>query len=268
MNKVKKYMPFFRASMMNMFIYRGTIWLWMLVDVFQFVMMIFLWKSVYQFNEVISGFTFNEMLIYFLLTNLFYVFTEVDAVFAMSEEIKEGRISLYLVKPISYKARLFTEILGRALGVLLLLTPIIIITGIVLTFIFNIAWTVTIIEVLVAILYIPLILLLMFEFSFFFGTLVIHTSNEFGLVIFMSVFTRVMSGQLIPLSFYPQYLLNIVQYIPFRFISYPPLILLDKVSIADALTGLLVLALWVIGFKIINHFVYKSSIKKMVVFGG
>ncbi len=268
MNKVKKYMPFFRASMMNMFIYRGTIWLWMLVDVFQFVMMIFLWKSVYQFNDVISGFTFNEMLIYFLLTNLFYVFTEVDAVFAMSEEIKEGRISLYLVKPISYKARLFTEILGRAMGVLLLLTPIVIITGIVLTFIFNIAWTVTIIEVLVAILYIPLILLMMFEFSFFFGTLVIHTSNEFGLVIFMSVFTRVMSGQLIPLSFYPQYLLNIVLYMPFRFISYPPLILLDKVSMSDALTGLAVLACWVIGFKIINHFVYKSSIKKMVVFGG
>ena len=268
MNKAKKYLPFFRASMMNMYIYRGTIWLWMLVDVFQFAMMVFLWKSVYQFNDVISGFTFNEMLVYFLLTNVFFVFTEVDAVFAMSEEIKEGRISLYLVKPISYKARLFTEILGRAMGILLLFVPIAILMGIALTFIFDIVWTVTLIQALVCLLYFPLILLMMFEFSFFFGTLVIHTSNEFGLVIFMSVFTRVMSGQLIPLSFYPQYLLNIVQYIPFRFISYPPLILLDKISIQDALMGLVILAAWVIGFKTINYFVYKASIKKMVVFGG
>lgn len=268
MNKMKKYLPFFRASMMNMFIYRGTIWLWMLVDVFQFTMMVFLWKSVYQFNDVISGFTFKEMLIYFLLTNLFYVFTEVDAVFAMSEEIKEGRISLYLVKPISYKVRLFTEIIGRAMGILLLMVPIALMMGIVLTLIFDIVWSISMIQVLIALLYVPLIFMMMFEFSFFFGTLVIHTSNEFGLVIFMSVFTRVVSGQLIPLSFYPQYLLNILQYIPFRFISYPPLVLLNKVSINDAIIGLAVLAAWVVGFKIINHFVYKTSIKKMVVFGG
>jgi ABC-2 type transport system permease protein len=268
MNKVKKYLPFFRASMMNMFIYRGTIWLWMLVDVFQFAMMVFLWKSVYQFNDVISGFTFKEMLIYFLLINVFYIFTEVDAVFAMSEEIKEGRISLYLVKPISYKVRLFTETLGRAMGVLLLMLPIAIIMGIVLTLIFDIVWTVTIVEVLVAVIFVPLIFMLMFEFSFFFGTLVIHTSNEFGLVIFMSVFTRVVSGQLIPLSFYPQFIFDIIKYFPFRFISYPPLIILNKVSINDALVGLTILAAWVIGFKIINYFVYKASIKKMVVFGG
>ncbi|MBU1142414.1 MAG: ABC-2 family transporter protein [Firmicutes bacterium] len=268
MNKAKKYLPFFRASMMNMFIYRGTIWLWMLVDVFQFAMMVFLWKSVYQFNDVISGFTFKEMLVYFLLTNVFFVFTEVDAVFAMSEEIKEGRISLYLVKPISYKVRLFAETLGRAISVLLIMLPIAFGMGLVLTLIFDIVWTITIVQVLVAVLYLPLIFFLMFEFSFFFGTLVIHTSNEFGLVIFMSVFTRVVSGQLIPLSFYPQFLFNIVEYIPFRFISYPPLILLDKVSIHDAFIGLIILAAWVVGFKIINYFVYKASIKKMVVFGG
>ena len=268
MNKAKKYLPFFRASMMNMFIYRGTIWLWMLVDVFQFAMMVFLWKSVYQFNDVISGFTFKEMLVYFLLTNVFFVFTEVDAVFAMSEEIKEGRISLYLVKPISYKVRLFAETLGRAISVLLIMLPIAFGMGLVLTLIFDIVWTITIVQVLVAIFYLPLIFFLMFEFSFFFGTLVIHTSNEFGLVIFMSVFTRVVSGQLIPLSFYPQFLFNIVEYIPFRFISYPPLILLDKVPIHDALIGLIILAAWVVGFKIINYFVYKASIKKMVVFGG
>jgi ABC-2 type transport system permease protein len=268
MKRIKKYLPFFRASIMQMFIYRGTIWLWLLVDVFQFVMMIFLWKSVFQYNDTISGFTFNQMLVYFLATNLFFIFTDLDTVWAMSEEIKEGRISLYMVKPISYKIRLVFEVAGRALGVLILLLPVVFLTGLVITFVFDIVWTVSMIGVVLSILYIPLMLLLMFEFAFFFGTLVIYTNNEFGLVIFMSVFIRIVSGQLIPIALYPTFLQNIVAWMPFRFISYPPLIIIGKISTSEAFTGLGVLLLWVILFKIINHFVYRFSVKKMVVFGG
>lgn len=253
---------------MQMFIYRGTIWLWLMVDVFQFAMMVFLWKSVYQFNDSISGFSFNQMLVYFLATNLFFIFTDLDTVWAMSEEIKEGRISLYMVKPISYKIRLVFEVFGRAIGVLILLLPVVLATGVVITIVFDIIWTITIMDVILSILFIPLMLLLMFEFAFFFGTLVIYTNNEFGLVIFMSVFIRIVSGQLIPIALYPGFLQNIITYMPFQYISYPPLILLGKISDGSAWIGLAVLFLWVILFKIINHFMYRFSVKKMVVFGG
>jgi len=253
---------------MQMFIYRGTIWLWLLVDVYQFVMMIFLWKSVYQFNDTISGFSFNQMLIYFLATNLFFIFTDLETVWAMAEEIKEGRISLYMVKPISYKMRLVFEVFGRAIGILVLLLPIVLATGVVITIVFDIVYTITLWDILISILFIPLITLLMFEFAFFFGTLVIYTNNEFGLVIFMSVFIRIVSGQLIPIALYPAFLQNIILYVPFQYISYPPLILLGKIGDSSALIGLAILFLWVIVFKIINHFMYRFSVKKMVVFGG
>ncbi|TNF07830.1 MAG: hypothetical protein EP317_04115 [Bacillota bacterium] len=265
---LKKYIPFFRANIMQMFIYRGTVWLWLLVDVFQFTMMIFLWKSVYQYQDAINGFTFNEMLIYFLLTNVFMIFTEVEAVFAISEEIREGRISLYLIKPISYKRRLFFELLGRVIGLLILLLPIVTIFGTVLTFIFDIAWTISILEVVMAILFVPLIFTLMFEVSFLFGTIAIYTTNVFGVVIFLSVLVRIVSGQLVPLALYPQALLNIIRYMPFQFISYPTLLMLNKLDISLALQGLLILVLWIIGLKILNHVVFKFSMKKMVVFGG
>lgn len=268
MNRIKKYLPFLRASIIQMFIYRGTIWLWLLVDVFQFTMMIFLWKSVYQYNDSISGFTFNQMLVYFLATNLFFIFTDTDTVFIMSEEIKEGRISLYMVKPISYKLRLWFEVIGRTIGVLILLLPIVFATGAVITVVFDIVWTVTWMDVLLSVLFVPLMALLMFEFAFFFGMLVIYTNNEFGLVIFMSVFIRIVSGQLIPIALYPEFLQNIIHWMPFQFISYPPLILIGKIADQEAFIGLGVLFLWVTLFMIVNWFLYRLSIKKMVVFGG
>jgi ABC-2 type transport system permease protein len=267
-NTIKKYIPFFRANIMQMFIYRGTVWLWLLVDVFQFTMMIFLWKSVYQYQDAINGFTFNEMLLYFLLTNVFMIFTEVEAVFAISEEIREGRISLYLIKPISYKRRLFFELLGRVIGLLILLLPIVTIFGTILTFIFDIVWTVSLVEVLMAIIFVPLIFTLMFEFSFLFGMIAIYTTNVFGVVIFLSVLVRIFSGQLVPLALYPDFLVNVIKYMPFQYISYPPLLILNKLDMTPALHGILILVLWIIGLKILNHIVFKFSMKKMVVFGG
>jgi ABC-type uncharacterized transport system permease subunit len=55
---------------------------------------------------------------------------------------------------------------------------------------------------------------------------------------------------------------------PFRFVSYPPLILLGKVGMTEAWTGLAILALWVVVFVIATGLIFKWSLKKMVVFGG
>jgi ABC-2 type transport system permease protein len=266
--KIKRYLPFYRGMVMNTFIYRGSIWLWFLMDLFQFVMMIFLWQSVFRYNETINGFGLNDMLIYFLLINVFFIFTELDTVFVMAEEIREGRVSLYLIKPISYYKRLMAETLGHIVSLLILMLPIAIGTGIALTFIFDIRWNINPWHVLIALAYLPLIFLLLFEYNYFFGTLSIHTTNVFGLAIFMSVFIRATSGQLIPLAFYPESLLKILNYFPFRFISYPPLLILNQMDSRTGLQGLIILSLWVLLFRGISFMTYKLSIKKMVVFGG
>ena len=268
MKRLRKYLPFFRASLMQMFIYRGTVWLWLLVDVFQFFMMVYLWKSVYEFHNEINGFLFNEMLVYYLLTNVFMVFTQGEALYAVSEEVREGRISLYLVKPISYKIRLFWDTFGRAMGITTLLLPVAFLTGLVITFVFDIVWTISLLQIVAALLYVPLIFTFMFEFSFLFGTLSIHTTNVFGISIFIGVLTQVMSGQLIPLALYPPVLQNIILYTPFRFLSYPALILLGKVPMDQVWIGLIVLAGWVVLFEGISSLVFRLSLKKIVVFGG
>lgn len=268
MNRLKKYIPFMRASIMQMFIYRGTVWLWLIVDVFQFAMMVFLWMAVYAHNDVLNGFAFVEMLLYYLLTNLFFVFSDVEGIYAVAEEVREGRISMYLTKPISYRLRLFFELLGRSLGILILLLPVVFLTGIALFAIFDIVWIVSFEQIFLSLLYIPLVFTLIFSFSFLFGTFSIYTTNVFGISIFASVFLRAVSGQLIPLSFYPEGLLSVLTVLPFRFVSYPPLILLGKVSLQDGWIGLATLAGWVVLFVVATALWFRVSLKKMVVFGG
>ena len=268
MSKIRKYIPFFRTSLMNMLIYRGSIVLWLLLDVFQFFMMVFLWMSVYNHSDSIQGFTLNEMLLYYLLTNLFFVFSDTETMYMMNEEIREGRISMMLIKPISYKARLYSEVFGRVIGIFSLTLPIVLLTGTVLVLAFNMPLDIRILNVLIAVLFIPLIFMMMFELSYFFGTISIHITNVFGLAILFNVMIRVLSGQLIPLALYPKSLLNILSYLPFKYMSYPVLIILNKIPLSEAYTGLVLLAIWVGIFFMLSSLTFKASMKKIVVFGG
>jgi ABC-2 type transport system permease protein len=264
----RKYTTFLRASMMNILIYRGTVILWILVDLFKFFMLIFLWKSVFTNQEVIGGFYFNEMITYFLISGFTTFLTIPDTHYAMSEEIRQGKISLYLIKPLSYKRRLFYENLGRVLGISMLVFPVSVIMTVIVKFLFDIQFSFSVIRVIGFIAYLPLILAFCFEFSFTFGTLMIYTQNDFGLAMLMVVIMTAISGQLVPLALYPQAIQRVLEYLPFKYISYPPLIFLNKVLDDQILLGLGALLGWIILFKLFNFLFFRASLKKMVVFGG
>jgi ABC-2 type transport system permease protein len=238
------------------------------MDVLKFVLMIFLWISIYKQSGSIKDFTLVEMISYYLITGFSSIFTMSEAHYIMSDEIRKGKISLYLIKPINYRRRLRFESMGRTLGIAIIALPISLISMFVLSNFFEINLNISFISIIGFILYLPLIMILMFEFTFLFGTLMIYTENDFGLSVLMVVTVVALSGQLIPLALYPDSLFGFVNILPFKFISYPPLILIGKLADKEILQGLITLLIWVIVFSGTNFFVFKSSIKKMVVFGG
>jgi ABC-2 type transport system permease protein len=253
---------------MNMLIYRGQVILWIMVDLFKFFMLIFLWKSVFTNRDFIGGFTFNQMIIYFLISGWTTFLTIPETHYMMADEIRQGKISLYLIKPISYKRRLFYENLGRNIGIGMLVFPVCIILTVVVKFIFDIQLSFSVLRIIGFIAYLPLILAFCFEFSFTFGTLMIYTHNDFGLAMLMVVLMTAVSGQLVPLALYPQAIQNILEFLPFKYISYPPLIFLDMVADEQILLGMVTLIGWIILFKLFNYVFFRLSLKKMVVFGG
>lgn len=264
----KKYFPFFKATIMNIFIYRGSIIVWILVDVFKFIMLIFLWQAVYTGQDSIGGFTLNDMILYFLISSVTSIFASSEAHYALAEEIREGRLSLYLTKPISYKRRLLFESFGRVFGISIILVPLAILLLVVTASVLHIDLNAGLVQIITFFAYLPLITLLTFEVAFFVGTLMIYTENDFGLSVLMAVVMTALSGQLIPLSLYPPALGKIINYFPFKYISYPPLILLGKLTDSQIFLGLLSLAAWAIGLNFFNRLVFRLSLKKMVVFGG
>ena len=107
----KKYLPFFKASSMDLMAFKFNILIWLVISALQVVCVVCLWIGVYQssingVDSVINGFTFKEMLMYIVMVNIFG-FTVMDGttLFIINEEIKDGTIAMSFIKPTSYRLR-------------------------------------------------------------------------------------------------------------------------------------------------------------------
>ena len=111
---MKKYTPFFKAGMMEEMAYKAGIFAWLIITILQLSCIIFLWVAVYSnaTTDVINGFTFKQMIVYFVFTNIFaFTCLGSQTLHDINTEIKDGTIAISFIKPISYVVTPF-ELVG------------------------------------------------------------------------------------------------------------------------------------------------------------
>ena len=124
MNKFfKKYLPFTKGVFLESLTYRVRFIFWLTFEILYLVISFFLWKGVYQshsnyqaipFNEVVIGsYTFQMMIMYVFFEKIVGSLTNLSIEGYISDEIKDGSISMRLIKPISYRTQLFFQGLGN-----------------------------------------------------------------------------------------------------------------------------------------------------------
>ena len=113
--------------MINFLAYRFSLLTWLIVTALQVVCTVFLWLAVFKtsaeyqhidINEVvINGFTLKSVIVYFVFSNIFSFITfGSDTMWNINEDIREGKIAVNIIKPISYRIRLLFTALGTSFG--------------------------------------------------------------------------------------------------------------------------------------------------------
>ena len=106
-------------------------------------------------------------------------------------------------------------------------------------------------------------------FEFCFGMIAFYTTYIFGLQIAKAAILSFLTGQLIPLSFFPEAFQRVFDFLPFSSMVYTPvMIYLNKYS-ANELGFVLVRQFaWVIILYVLGCFIWKKVTKRLVVLGG
>lgn len=269
--RLKTYIPFSVNRIKQQLAYKGAFYLFIFVKAIGPFIHFYLWMAVYGSADsgVLGGLSRNEMVTYVFMAYVTGCTVNISIAKTVSEDIIKGTVSMNLIKPIDYRMSLIARAAGD-MAYRFLIPGVIVWIGLeiyrVWVFGERVADAVTIFFYLLSVLMSFLIYVL---FDFCFGMIAFFTTYIFGLTIAKNAVLSFLTGQLIPLSFFPVGTQRLFDLLPFSSMIYTPvMIYLEKYSESELVYVLLRQAAWVIALYIFGTLIWRKAVEKLVVLGG
>ena len=268
---LKIYLPFASNELKRQMAYKGAFYLFILVSLFGSFISYYLWMAIYgsSENSILGGLTKNEMIVYVFMVYVTSSIVTVSISDWVSDDVVKGTVSMNLIKPIDYRASLIVRATGDM--VYRFLAPgVFIWIGIELYKVRFLGMEPADIQhILLYLLSCMMSFLIYVLFDFCFGMIAFFTTYIFGMLMAKEALLAFLTGQLIPISFFPEVLQNIFQYLPFSSMIYTPvMIYLGKYTGQTLYFMLLRQFIWVLLLYVLGSLIWKKVTKRLVVLGG
>ncbi|MEG1002719.1 ABC transporter permease [Clostridium sp.] len=267
--KIRLYKAFAKGRAKECVAYKSNVIMGVIGQIIMVLVTYFLWKAIYTSSteSVIKGFTLNEMLVYVMITFLIGYVTSSDVSYMISDEVKSGAIAMNLIKPINYRRRMVAASIGQFsfLIVLLFLPGAIGITayGIINGVDINFA------SIIIFVISVFLGFLINTYYSYLFGLLAFKFYNLWGIGQIANAIIMLISGSLIPLTFFPELVQKAFNFLPFSSMIYTPaMIYLNKLSTFEIAKALILQVVWIIILIGLSKIMWNKVIDKLTIQGG
>lgn len=270
MKTIKTYLPFTKGVMQAFMAYRANFYVYILGDLFQTVVLIYIWFAIYASStqDVIRGFTFTEMVSYVVISTLTSMLISNEVHWDISHDVQSGNIAMHLIKPLNYQVlKLFSALGSIVINFIFLFFPLWLIYG-VYNFI-HLGNLPSLLTLLPYILSVVLSMFILFYINYLFGLAAFFVEYVFGFIFAKEAVMRLLSGQLIPLSFFPNSVLTVFKYLPFAGLVYTPtMIYLGKYTSNTLWFHLGIQFAWVLLLMFITRMIWKKAVKRLTIMGG
>jgi ABC-2 type transport system permease protein len=265
---MKKYFKLLLMNSQNTIIYRVRALIWLLYDIIVPLLMIVFFKTIIQDpTQQIKGFTINNLITYYFLVSFFGYLLSSHIEDDIERAVKSGQVSHLLIKPVSFFKTEFAHELGYKS-----FTSIIIFILAFLLFIFlgqSLQFNLSFLLLPLLLIALALSFLINFLVSFLVGLLSFWLEEIVGLSSLKDVIVLIFSGAVLPLEFFPEFINKINNLLPFKYLLYFPVsILQGKIILPSILSGLLIQTIWLFIFYLLYKFFYLKTIKHYSAVGG
>ena len=261
---MKKYLEIAKILFKSQMAYRFDVAMTVLFTITKILFAYILWGAIFAQNEVVGGFTFPMMLSYYIISSFLSQIEMSDGVSReVSERIRSGTFSKYMVIPASVNGYFIAQTFGTVAYYFIFVA----IGTILWVLLFGAGFVITsgILTILSTIVIIILGLLFMIQLNFFLGMLAFKFQDiDFFLMIKSNIVSFV-TGGLVPLMLLPQSIVSVMKIFPFYYVTYLPSMLLIGKNEHEAVTGIIMLSIWLFEFVLLNKITYG---KMRVIYDG
>jgi ABC-2 type transport system permease protein len=227
-----------------------------------------LWGAIFLGQDTIGGFDVRQTMTYFVaMLALQFMIGAFNEDYQISEEIRNGMINQFLLKPINYYVYRITQFAAaRCVSGILVLIPLTLalpVIGHQLVFPTEL-WRLGI--------GIPALLMsavLQFTIAYCFGMLSFWFLEIHGFVILSYAIETLLGGQIFPLDLLPPPVFAVAQMLPFAYQMYfPAAIFTGRIEFSEAVTGLGIEACWVVLMLMLARLLWRRGLHKHTAVGG
>lgn len=264
---LKTYSEFIRIGFVNILAFRLRYYTGIITYLINVTVYYFIWRAVFASAAgSISGFSLPQILTYVSvgwIIRSFY-WNTIDQ--EMAYEVIEGKIAMDFIKPVSVQWMWLARAMGESAFRLILLTAP---TAIIVTLLFPVLPPSCTLNFFLFILAAIGSFFIMGALNFIIGTCAIPLTSILALIRAKFWLIELLSGLLIPLSFFPRSLQFVSSLLPFEHIAYTPLqIYLGRLPLNETLRLLALEYFWVVALLLLGHLWWMRATRKITIHGG
>lgn len=261
-----KYIEMIRMRFLMMLAYRLDYYTGILIYTINIGAYYFLWTAIYGDKSSIEGMTSVQMTTYVAIawmSRAFY-FNNIDREIAM--EIKDGKVAIELLRPYNYLGMKTMAGLGEGIFRFFFFS----IPGmLVVSLLFPVELPSTFSVWLFFVVSLLLSFMINTQINLITGIMAFFFYNNTGLIRAKRVMVDLLSGLLIPISFFPLWAQDVMKFLPFQGISYvPSMIFTNSFPNSEIFSALLQQFIWVLILFVPIQLLWLVAKKKLVIQGG
>ncbi|HJD37569.1 MAG TPA: ABC-2 family transporter protein [Candidatus Blautia ornithocaccae] len=262
---MKKYFTLMKCGMSEGIMYRSNFLTSMLANFIQVAVLFFVWKSIFAYQPVVSGYTWEMMRKYVFVSFLCNSALSFGFEMQAADKIISGDMVLDLLKPVSYRSIVFCRAAGTAL--IEFFFTLVLVGAVYLAV--NGAAGITPIRLLLFLISLVLGQGIKLQIQYFFSLICFYTDNAYGVLKGREILTNFFSGALIPLAMFPDFIRTVIDRLPFSGIVYVPCsIFIGTFPMRECFEALFFQILWNVLLFLAGSIFWKKASSVISVYGG
>jgi ABC-2 type transport system permease protein len=264
-----KYRQAFLVGLQSNLVYRVNFAVRGFFSLFHLAAVVILWSAAFAGRSDLGGFTLNQTITYFVtLLVLQFFISAFNEDYQISEDIRNGLINQFILKPINYFAYRFSIfVAARMVTGMLVILPLLIALPVLAQYLaFPRDFTV----LLLGLPAMAMSAMIQFSIAYCFGMLTFWFLEIQGFVILSMALETVLGGQMFPLDLLPAWAYSVAKCLPFYYQMYfPAAIFTGRLTDTAAIfQGYLIQACWVGILLWINHLLWTRGLRRHTAVGG
>jgi len=263
-----KWKTLYTRYFINAIEYRSELIVWFLLSVIPTLILILVWQSIFNSQGNIQGYGLGEIIQYYLLVIFIGELTASHFENWWVRMIREGKIDLFFTRPFSLQQTIFIGDLSRKTVYALLTLPLFA----AIWWAMSQVWVIQPFNLSAAVLLgFVVCLAISYAIYFFMGLIIVFMGfwleGAQSLEHFKWIIVTLLSGSFIPVTFLPDWLKNLVNLLPFKYMYAVPIGLLQgktTISITELIYPLsFIVCLWIIA-----QILWRLALKRYTSAGG